>query len=215
MTHLTDAFLRTLYAPALSDPELGDATITLWTLPDKKSEHVPLRDIATIAERAKTLDDTGRDVYFGVALRYPNLTQSQRGTKNDLVAATALWLDIDLQSPGAHAATNLPANVDEAQAIFDAIGEPTLLVHSGHGLHAYYVLSEPMPLLDAAHVATFERALGGLYDAADRVAKAKGWQLDHVAEATRVLRVPGTHNYKLRRVVPVDTLAPVSQVSGD
>lgn len=201
MHELTEAFFRTLYASALSEPDLfNSAQLTLWTLPDKKSHHLPLKDLAAVAQKALELDADGKDVYFGVALRLPGLPASQRGGKTELCAVTALWLDIDMHSVhAAHAATNLPINVIEAREILNAVGVPaSAVIHSGHGLHAYWFLDEPHPLLDPEQRDTFEGAMSTLQHRARDYASARGWHLDLTVSADRVLRVPGTQNRKAK-----------------
>jgi len=199
MYEITEAFLRTLYSSALTDPELHEACITLWTLPDKRSVHLPLGDITNIAKRAVALDAEGKDVYFGVALRYPGLPPERRGTKEELVASCAFWLDIDIASGAAHAAKNLPTSIAEAESILEALGEdlqPDIIVHSGHGLHAYFCFADVAPLLSDEHVAAFERDLLALQQKAKDAAAQSGWHVDILADAPRVLRLPGTHNHK-------------------
>jgi putative DNA primase/helicase len=196
---LTEAFFHSLFAPALREPELLEAAqVTLWTLPDRVSRHLPLADLTNVAKTALDLDAQGKDVYFGVALRCPGLTARERGGKGDLGAVTALWLDIDIQDASSvHAARNLPTSEEEAMEIVSAVGiPPSAVVHSGHGLHVYWFIDQPFPLLDAKEVAEFEHAVAALQHRAKEYAARRGWHLDLLTSADRVLRVPGTTNHK-------------------
>ena len=202
MHELTEAFFSSLYAPALAEPDLFEvAQVTLWTLPDKLSYHLPLKDLAAVAKKAIELDAEGKDVYFGVALRLPNLPQHQRGGKTELCAATALWLDIDIADlkTHAHAAENLPIDVIEAHKILDAVQvPPSAIIHSGHGVHAYWFLDDPHPLFESQQRGDFEAVMAALQHSAKRYADSCGWHLDLTVSADRVLRVPGTHNHKAK-----------------
>lgn len=195
---LIEAFFRTLYGPALNHPDLSDACVSLWTRPSSVSIHCPLRDIPGIARQAAEADENGADVYFGVTLRRPGLHPGQRGSKTDLLAATALWVDIDIASTdGAHASKKLPQSVDEAMLLVNELGlPPDQLIHSGNGLHVYWYLESPMPLRNPEQVAKFEKANVGLQKRIEVIAAKHGWHLDMTANADRVLRVPGTHNRK-------------------
>jgi hypothetical protein len=210
---LAEAFFRELYAPALANEELLDAAvITLW-VPNKKSVHLPISDLAAVARTAIDLDATGQNVYFGVALRCPVLDSRHRGGKEDLAASTALWLDIDIRDEGtAHASKLLPINILEAKEILAAVGvAPSGVISSGYGLHAYWFLDEVQPLLDSTQIATFESANIALQERAKEYATKRGWHLDITANSDRVLRVPGTQNHKAAATRPVE----IYQCSGE
>ena len=111
----------------------------------------------------------GWDVYYGVVPRV-----RERGTAADAAPYTSvLWADVDEKhfSSKGEAVTNLNMFQIPASAIVD----------SGHGFHAYWFLSEPM-------------AMAGAQAAMKFIAKEVGG--DAVSDASRVLRVPGTTNYK-------------------
>lgn len=118
---------------------------------------------------ATKLDEIGRDVYFGVALRKPatNKRDNRSGGKQAFGQTSALWSDCDHQD-AATLARYLP---------------PTFVVDSGSGFHVYYMLTEP--LTDP--------------DITDHLLKVVAGAIDGdpaAAECAHVLRVPGTHNYK-------------------
>jgi len=193
---LVEAFLRSVYGRALTHPQYTDAVVSLWSLPSKMSRHVPLRDLAAVAWNATELDGQGADVYYGVTLRRPGLPPAQRGTKADLLAATCFWLDIDTESP-VHAAKNLPKTQAEVNDLLVDLGvAPDQVVSSGHGYHVYWFLEEPVPLVTPEDVARFERVLLSWQQKAKALAAKRGWHLDITADATRVLRLPGTYNRK-------------------
>lgn len=98
----------------------------------------------------------------------------------------SLWFDIDFKGGYADAAA-----VVEALRKFCAdttLPPPAILVHSGGGIHAYWPLTEAIPVL----------RWQGLADAFKNAAKATGLQADLVctADSCRVLRPPGTVNWK-------------------
>jgi len=125
-------------------------------------------------------DNAGWDIFFGVLPRI--VEEGTAGATESEVHV--LWADVDAKSHDA----------DKAQALF-AIGSanltPSILVDSGNGWHAYWLLREPVGFPDA------QNAMRGL-------AKALGG--DHVYDAARILRLPGTHNHKSDPPKPVRLL---------
>ncbi len=74
---------------------------------------------------------------------------------------------------------------------------PSLLVHSGGGLQAWWLFKEPWALEHAEEVAK-AGALSARWIRALRArAAARGWDLDSVGDLPRVMRVPGTANCKI------------------
>lgn len=125
-------------------------------------------------------DFGGKDVYFGVApRRFP------KGTADACVREThVLWADVDSKHfDGGKAAALF--SLGRAQLT------PSILVDSGNGFHAYWFLRGFVPFELAS------KAMQGL-------AKAIGG--DAVHDASRILRLPGTHNHKTDPPNPVRLL---------
>lgn len=182
----------------LGNSELpAGAHALLWTLPNKRSQF--FRSPLALAATAARLTDA-HDVYIGVGLRSRDHGASSRGGANDVIGLVGLWADIDIVDP-THKKANLPPDEDAARALLDELPlAPTLLVHSGHGLQAWWAFSEPY-LFDSAEergrVAGIAR---GWHERLKAAAKAHGWDVDSVWDISRVLRLPGTVN---RKGVPV------------
>lgn len=142
-------------------------------------------------------------VYAGVCPLRADAARGGRGKKRDLACAPALWVDVDVAAPeGVHAAEALPPTFDDAlDLVLGAVPlEPSMVVDSGFGLHAYWVLDRPLEFGEGGASSPagerFERALRALQDRVRVAGAVKGWHVDRVADATRVLRVPGTTNQK-------------------
>lgn len=137
---------------------------------------------------ASEMTQSGHEVHFGPALRKENLG-SKRSDKNNILWAKCLWVDID--SPD----KNLPAEekLEQAEILKDNFIEalksygikPSYIVCSGHGFHIYIVLQRIQPALENWPI--MQGALINL---------AKGDQ--QAKDVTRLLRFPGTFNFKDR-----------------
>lgn len=141
-----------------------------------------------------------KDVYIGVALSPANHGRHLRlkieGGERLPSALVGLWADIDFVD-GVHKKANLPPNADAARSVMFPDLPPSVLIHSGGGLQAWWLFKEAERLQDEAAVRDagdltmrWNRALRGR-------AAAKGWDVDSVADLTRVLRIPGTANRKI------------------
>lgn len=190
-------FLNLLYAGA------ENGHLYIWTKPDKATTWFKISDLARAATAAAKLSAGGKDVYFGVGLTAAAKFEG-RAAVADIAVLPGLWFDLDI-ADAAHAQTALPADIDLARQLVDEFPlPPSILVHSGHGLHAYWLFREPWEISGER-----PRAINLLqrFQAQLRVqAAARGWKLDSTHDLARVLRLPGTQNRK-STPVPVRVLA--------
>lgn len=149
--------------------------------PIKDGAVIPL--FTTSCERAvqnaTEFDQKGWDAYFGVI---PRIRQGSKASDTRTVTGV-LWADVDEK--------NFGSKQQAFWAIASAAIEPSILVDSGHGFHAYWLLED-------------EVAVGHASNAMRGIAKLIGG--DAVADSARILRVPGTHNYKTEPAIPVRLL---------
>lgn len=128
-------------------------------------------ELSTFAESAAGVANlAGYDVYFGVMPR-----TREEGTA-DAVApeGDVMWADFDGKAyPGGKA--------DAFGALSSVAPVPQIIVDSGNGYHAYWLLDDLHPF------AQVQPVMKGI---------EKEHGSDHCSDAARVLRVPGTHNHK-------------------
>jgi hypothetical protein len=191
-------WLTTLYAHV--DP--GE-WLTLFANDHNGANHTrwaPAGDLDALLAQAEQLAPTC-DVWYGVATRRQRLDRGRRGGAADCVSVPALWVDIDIAGPGHKTTRTLPATLDDAHRLLAKLPlAPSCIIHTGGGLHAYWLLDEPRPVAD----------IGALLDAwgyswASWAAEL-GWHIDSTWNVDRVLRLPDTHNRKTDRAVAVEIL---------
>ena len=113
----------------------------------------------------------GGHIFFGV-----NPRRYYGGTKDAVHACRVIWVDLDQVMP------------EEAAFRWQKVlPDPSLLVDSGHGVHAYWLLDEPWDVSTVKSLQEFEGLLQGLY--ADLGA-------DATQDVSRLLRLPGFVNFK-------------------
>jgi hypothetical protein len=155
----------------------------------KATEWFSVDRLDQMAARAEALTD--RNVWFSVATRRRPLNAGGRGGAADCLAIPALWADIDIAGSNHKHSDDLPQSVAAAMELVGAFPlRPSIVVHTGGGLHPYWVLSEPCPV--EAAIALLERWATTW----DRLAAKLSLRADNVYDLARVLRVPGTRNIK-------------------
>lgn len=165
---------------------------------DVRQELVATREEADVL--VERYVSAGRNVFFGVA----KYASGSNRTKENVQALKAFWLDIDCgpskaevnpdtQRPDGYA--DQRAGLMALKAFCKTVGLPTpTLVSSGGGIHAYWPLEEEISRRDWEPVA--ERF--------KEVCRTQNFYVDDkVFEVARILRVPGTFNFKEEEPRPV------------
>ncbi len=139
------------------------------------SQHIPLDNRAALLDTLQRLSDTnemGWGAYFAVGLRKPGLSRWKRGGAAEVVVLPAFYTDIDDPTDAT------------LMKLRGARLPPSVIVHSGGGYHAYWLLDEPTRDLNIAR-----QVLQGL---------ARTFGGDSLSPA-QSLRLPGTVNHKPER----------------
>ena len=117
----------------------------------------------------------------------------KRGDEAVVSYQTAVVVDIDIRSE-AHKGESSKLAADFAEAKSFLPFPSSLLIDSGYGLHAYYIFDTPLVITDDNRE-EIKRRNKLLLDVIR--AKANGKMIDAVEDLPRILRTPGTFNYKL------------------
>lgn len=142
---------------------------------------------------------TGKHGHMAFAL-HAGMTR----TGETALVLPGLALDVDFNT-GVHAAQNLPDDSDHALRLIEEAGLPSasLVVHSGGGCYPIWPFSEPL-VMGTAEARSAATDLWRGFETAARLAwQAHGLKLDTVSDLARVLRVPGTLNWKTDPPRPV------------
>jgi uncharacterized protein (DUF927 family) len=146
-----------------------------------------------MAHKAVELSDSGVDVWHSVNPVNVEPTNGKRGDETVVSFQIACVVDIDIRSK-AHKGdpSKLAADFDEAKSFLPFT--PSLIIHSGYGLHAYYIFNTPIEITDDNRE-TLKHRNNLLLDIIRL--KSNGKKIDGVGDLPRVMRTPGTFNYKL------------------
>ena len=170
----------------------------LWTKQDKVTYPFTVSnpdERRKMALKAIELSDSGFDVYYGVNLTDNAPEKKRRVKAEEVTMQTATVTDIDTEG-GNHISDDqkkYPPTFDVAKSFLPF--ETSLTVNSGYGLHAFCLYSDPIGITTENKKACEERnkkfldvirSRSGIYSKA----------VDSVGDLPRILRVPGTFNYK-------------------
>lgn len=194
------------------DDRLAGLHVTAaWSLPDKQTRWAAADDVAAIvsaltdAAEQQSTPDGPHSIFLGAGLVTEPKGSRRRASNSEIAGIVAIPLDVDVAGDG-HADKNYPPTFVAARALIDSAGlPPTLVVHSGHGLHAWWVLAEPLLFLDengqidtaaqAEGAAVIRDWVNSFRYRADRMG---AWKIDPLHDLARVMRAPGTTNLKDR-----------------
>lgn len=188
---MTDKFFKTLF-------EFIDGQYILIWLCDgeKRKESYWFTDHEAASHFVKKHKDDQVNIYCGVGLSPKDYGRNNRCLKKNIVGIPALWIDIDIYGPN-HKKPNLPQNLDDAMQLFKTVEqEPTILIHSGGGLQAWWVFNEPWIFETETERQDAESLAKRFVYRFKQEAGQYGWDIDSVFNLDRVLRVPGTYNRK-------------------
>ena len=150
----------------------------------------PYRSAAGIA-----YSESSADVYVRTTLVRDDVGRG-RGHAGDTRAVVGTWIDLDVRGTpdgrGGVKADGAPT-ISDALDLVHAIAEPSVLVSSGHGLHAYWLLQERPLRLEADELDDFALLVAGWQQAHRALVP---WGIDRTHDLARVLRMPGTRNAK-------------------
>lgn len=176
-------------------PGVENGHLCLLALPGPCSIWFPVADADGIAEKVAELTTRKLATYLACGLSPRQFGPSERCKSDQVIAIPGIWADIDIAGP-AHKGTNLPATIEDATAI--AMGmpcPPTMIVHSGHGIYPWWLLDRPWFFAhdERQRAMKLVRAWQGRLRA---IANKHNWTIDSTHDLARVLRIPGSVNFK-------------------
>lgn len=182
LTASREDFLTTLFGQA--DPDLflelrcihpeTEATRVLWT-PIGNTQR-----LAATLRQADALNKSGHGVYFGPCLR-----GQKKGSAEAAALVPALWVDIDCEDN-----PQVRSGALEKLHAFDP--KPSIILDSGGGWHAYWLLDPPVDLVDDATRQQITGILHGLFAVVDG-------DPGYVKSVASLMRMPDTVNTKPER----------------
>lgn len=197
---IAQTFFETIYKN-VSEPA---GYLILWELKNKRSHSFHHSDLASAG---KVVEDLARqdDIYFSPGLQREPLNQSLRGKQDGVGVLPGFWFDFDLWNPE-RKKNNLKSQYPlSREALFQFtdkyLPEPTVLIDTGGGFHAHWILDSPLVI---ASKEDYSEAVALSKDWQNRIiayGRQMGWNLDNTSSIEHAMRIPGTMNHKYGTVV--------------
>lgn len=197
----TVGFLNDLFGAKLPD----DLQIALWTKATKKTDYLQTPSAGEqFAER--------KDVYVHAGLAIKTAPKSKRPSLKHIGAIPGVWADLDVKGgPDDPIGKLLAPSVEAAIVVAQSILKPTIIVHSGYGVQAWWLLDDLFLIKSDEDREQAERLVKGFQRLLRNNALDQGWGVDSTHDLPRLMRLPGTLNDK----GPEGTTAPVRVLEED
>lgn len=184
-------FLHTLYE------KVGDGYIGVPHIENGKvvTKWFQLSEIDEMADYVVEIGATN-NTYYSVNPRKKQLPSYLRGGTEDVKCVVCMYSDFDVKSP-AHKQKALPETREELIEFIDKElpYKPSFLIWSGNGIHAIWLLEEPYEIEgDTSYIAGILKGWESFVK--NQARENHGWEFDSVADIPRMLRAPGTTNFK-------------------
>ena len=163
-------------------------------------------DSALSAARALKIEGR-RNVYVSAAL-FPNSVSDVKkphlvkGAARQVGALGALWADVDYAAH-THKKDQLPERARALGLIANMPLEPSIIVHSGYGYQLWWLFQKRWDIASEGDLAKAATMSNGWQQMLSEAFNAKGYEFDMTHNLDRVMRLPGSLNYKGSSPVPV------------
>lgn len=176
-------------------PPPGNGYYCCVELTTPRREHKFVESIESLYDAARAFDGDAKDTYFGVATFTEGIGRTAANSKN----IRCLFADVDVGDTKTYKSIR-EAVIGVSEWLTSSRFPVPYMVVSGYGLHCYWPFTEAVPVNKWKLLA----------EAFKRACASGGLAIDYSvsADAARVLRVPGTSNYKRReapRAVTIKT----------
>ena len=183
--------------------ELRDGLYTyIWSRDNdnkhKRTNSFKLSELDKMLEVAENINTGGKNISFSMGLLDHPLGTYQRAKSTDIIAISCLWIDIDVANEVHGQDQKLAPTIETAcEIITMQLGydlKPSLVVDSGYGIHAYWIFNSLFKIESDADLKRFRRMLETLQGIIR--ANLQGYFIDKTSDLSRMLRLPGTRNWK-------------------
>ena len=125
----------------------ADKVTYLFTRPDDATYPYTIGRMDQMLEKAIRLTKT-KDVYFGLHLMDELPPPGKRSSEEKISCMSFIHEEYDVKGP-AHKEQNLPETLEELLSFLHGLEcPPSIIVHSGNGVHTYWLLQEYITVTD-------------------------------------------------------------------
>ena len=161
----------------------------------KRTNSFKIEEIETMLRVSKRLNvESYRNVSFSMGLLDKPLGTYNRAKSNEIVGIPCLWCDIDISNPVHGQSQKLAGDIETAKSFLPSELPASIIVNSGYGIHGYWIFDKLFEFKsdsDRKHAHNLLEKLQGIIRL-----NAGGCYIYKTADLSRMLRIPGTYNWK-------------------
>lgn len=181
----------------------SEGFISICSLPpgseskDLKKAFFNVSSTSEAVDYARRLNVAGHNVFYSLGV-LGAIPKKGRGSEQDVISIGSVWIDLDFGREG-HQASNYPPNLESAMELVQESYPgllPSLIVNSGNGAHLYWFFKQPWLLREEVEREKATSFIKRFQAAIKMKVQARGWKIDSTADLARILRIPGSLNYK-------------------
>jgi putative DNA primase/helicase len=171
-----------------------DSKIGIFELPSARASN--LADCNSAANFVDSINPHNNNVYFACGILDGKLNSSSRGSEADVIGIPGFWADLDFGDH--HNEKKYPPDLESVLNILkDFDLPPSIIIHTGHGLHVYWLFKEPWIFDNDDEKWRAKKLCTRLQDTLRSIASRKGgYTFDTTSDLARILRLPKTFNNK-------------------
>ena len=140
-------------------------------------------------------NDGGRNVYVAMKA-FETIPAKGRGNAADSGYHSMAWVDLDYGVAG-HKSVSNPPTQEAAMSLLEQFPlRPTLIIFTGHGLQAFWCFDQPIDARTPDGVALAGSVIKRVQATLAHYSADRGWSMDNTSDLARIMRVPGTVNWK-------------------
>ena len=160
----------------------------------KRTNSFRINEIEMLLKVAERLSEDELNISYSMGLLDYPLGSYERAKSADITGIPCIWCDIDIESEMHGQNQKLAKNIEMAHSFLPNEIPASIIVDSGYGIHAYWVLNEILSTREVEGQRRAKRILGGMQSVIRY--RAGDCYIDPTADLSRMLRLPGTLNWK-------------------
>lgn len=176
---------------------VGEGYIGITTFQDgpRETKFFPVSKLEEALIYAFEQNKQRKNVHFAVK-SFSDVPTMGRGKANDAGYHGFVWLDLDYGVDGHKSTENPPTREDALALLRSFVLPPSMIIFTGHGLQAFWFFDVPIDATNEEGRRLASNVVKSLQSTFTELAAKKGWQVDKTSDLARLMRVPGTVNWK-------------------
>jgi hypothetical protein len=196
----THAFFRAIWKNQIDQ----DGHFVIFNFSNYNSQSFEMCELGLAAKMAESMANS-MDVYFSIGLQGERPPAHERGVEAGVVAIPGFWFDFDLWTPERKKEALRSQYPPDREALLkfmtDCLHDPTILIDTGGGFHAFWILDKPLLISSEEDLKEVKALSKRWQNRIIHYGREMGWNFDNTSSLEHLMRIPGTMNQKYKKLV--------------